>query len=140
MISPYESFFYYLLIAIIIIFFLLSINFSLKNFINSIKKLITLFSKKNDKSYTNKDELINEFIPQEEIKDLIQEDLPFIRAGSKSSNKSKFLFPSIDLLKIPGKNERSENNNNENNNPEFLEKILLDFGVDGKIKLGSSGE
>ena len=24
---------------------------------------------------------------------------------------------------------------NENNDPEFLEKILLDFGVDGKIKV-----
>ena len=47
----------------------------------------------------NENELINEYIPQEEIKNLIQEDLPFIKAENiKSSNK--FKLPEIDLLKI----------------------------------------
>ena len=36
-----------------------------------------MFSKKMKKSYTDKSEIINEYIPQEEIKNLIQEDLPF---------------------------------------------------------------
>ena len=44
-----------------------------------------LFSKK-QKNYTNENEVINEYIPQEEIKNLIQEDLPFIRNSSKNSN------------------------------------------------------
>ena len=39
-------------------------------------------------SRTNKNELINEYIPQEEIKNLIQEDLPFIKAENKSINKT----------------------------------------------------
>ena len=120
-------------------FFILSINFNLKNFILSVKKILNYLFNKNSKSYTNKDELINEFIPQDEIKDIIQEDLPFIKAENNRSTKTKFSLPSIDLLKTPTKKERESLNKNENNNPEFLEKILLDFGVNGKIKKVSHG-
>ena len=139
-IKSYENFFYYFLIFLTIFLFFLSINFNLKNFWNGIKKLANIILRNKNKSYTDQSELINEFIPQEEIKDLIQEDLPFIKAeNNKSSNKTKFSLPSIDLLKIPTKKERENNNRNENNNPEFLEKILLDFGVDGQIKKVSQG-
>ena len=139
-IKSYENFFYYFLILLTIFFFFLSINFNLKNFWNGIKKLVNIILRNKNKNYTDQSELINEFIPQEEIKDLIQEDLPFIKAeNNKSSNKTKFSLPSIDLLKIPTKKERENNNRNENNNPEFLEKILLDFGVDGQIKKVSQG-
>ena len=138
--NSYENFFYYFLILLVITFFLLSINLSLKSFIDGIKKLINISFRRDSKNYTNKNELIDEFIPQEEIKDLIQEDLPFIKTdNNKSTNKTKFLLPAIDLLKIPSKKEREDNNKNENNNPEFLEKILLDFGVNGKIKKVSHG-
>ena len=133
-------FFYYLLILITLIFFLLSINFNSKNFYMNLKKLILFFFKKDTKNYTNKNEIINEFIPQDKIKDLIQEDLPFIKAeNNRLSNNTKFSLPSIDLLKIPTKKEREQSEKNENSDPEFLEKILLDFGVDGKIKKVSNG-
>ena len=139
-IKSYENFFYYFLILLTIFLFFLSINFNLKNFWHGIKKLANIILRNKNKNYTDQSELINEFIPQEEIKDLIQEDLPFIKAeNNKSSNKTKFSLPSIDLLKIPTKKERENNNRNENNNPEFLEKILLDFGVDGQIKKVSQG-
>ena len=60
--------------------------------------------KKEEKSYTDKSEIINEYIPQEEIKNLIQEDLPFIKSESnQSNNKNKFKLPDIELLKIPSK-------------------------------------
>ena len=137
LISPYENFVYYLLIIIISILFLLSVNFNLNEFLKIIKRLI---SKKHEKNYTNKDELINEYIPQEEIKNLIQEDLPFIKAeNSSSQSKRKFSLPTINLLKIPSKKEREKLNQNVNFDPEFLEKILLDFGVNGKIKKVSHG-
>ena len=140
LINSYNNFFYYFFILITIFFFLISINFNPKKFFQGIKKLIQFILKKNIKNYTNKNEVIDEFIPQEEIKDLIQEDLPFIKTENiKSSNKTKFLLPSIDLLKVPSKKERENLNKNENNNPEFLEKILLDFGVNGKIKKVSHG-
>ena len=137
LISPYENFVYYLLIIIISILFLLSVNFNLNGFLKIIKRLIV---KKHEKNYTNKDELINEYIPQEEIKNLIQEDLPFIKAeNSSSQSKRKFSLPTINLLKIPSKKEREKLSQNINFDPEFLEKILLDFGVNGKIKKVSHG-
>ena len=139
-VNSYNNFFYYFFLLITIFFFLISINFNPKKFFQSIKKLIQFILKKNSKNYTNQNEIIDEFIPQEKIKDLIQEDLPFIKAENiKSSNKTKFLLPSIDLLKIPSKKERENSNKNENDNREFLEKILLDFGVNGKIKKISHG-
>ncbi len=139
LITSNESILYYCLILSVIIFFLISINFSIKNFISLILKSFSFFSKNDNKNYTNKDEVINEYIPQEEIKNLIQEDLPFIKAENQSVNKNKFLIPSIDLLKIPTKKERGNIDKNENNDPEFLEKILLDFGVKGNIKKVSYG-
>jgi len=139
-IESYENFSYYFLILITIFFFFQSINFNLKNFYNGIKKLVNIIFRNKNKNYTDQSEIINEFIPQEEIKDLIQEDLPFIKAeNNKPSNKTKFSLPSIDLLKIPTKKERENNNRNENNNPEFLEKILLDFGINGQIKKVNQG-
>ena len=136
-----ESISHYFLIVTILILFLISINFNLKNFIKSIKKLFLFFFNRNQKNYTNKNEIIEEYIPQEQIKNLIQEDLPFIKAESKDllQKKTKFKLPSIDLLSSPSKSERNKSNKNENNNQEFLEKILLDFGVNGKIKKVSHG-
>ena len=136
-----ENISYYFLIVLILIFFLISINFNLKSFIQNTKKIFLFFFKKKQKNYTNKNEIIDEYIPQEEIKNLIQEDLPFIKAETKDllQKKTKFKLPSIDLLSSPSKNERNKSNKNENNDPEFLEKILLDFGVNGNIKKVSHG-
>ena len=134
-----ESASYYVLILIIFTFFLISINFNAKRFLKQIKNLIHIFLLK-EKNYTNKNEIINEYIPQEEIKNLIQEDLPFIKTENNlSQNKTKPKLPSVELLKKPDKDERSKSNKNENNDPDFLEKILLDFGVKGNIKKVSHG-
>ena len=140
LIISYEDIFYYFFIITISILFLISINFNIKNFSELTKKFILPFLKKKNKNYTNKNEIINEYIPQDEIKNLIQEDLPFIKAEAiQKSNKDKFILPSIDLLKIPNKKERESSNKNINNEPEFLERILLDFGVNGNIKKVSQG-
>ena len=134
-----ENIFYYILILLILFLFLISVNFSPRNFYLSIKKIWNFFIKKESKNYTDKSEIINEYIPQDEIKNLIQEDLPFIKAENKTNNTIKFRLPSLDLLKVPTKKERENLNKNENNNSEFLEKILLDFGVSGNIKKVSHG-
>jgi S-DNA-T family DNA segregation ATPase FtsK/SpoIIIE len=134
-----ESIFFYLLILITIIFFLISINFNYKNFIEFIKKAYNLITKKNTKNYTDKSEIISEYIPQDEIKNLIQEDLPFIKSENKSETKIKFKLPALDLLKIPTKKEREIFEKNETHDPDFLEKILMDFGVSGNIKKVSHG-
>ena len=130
---------FYILILIILILFLISINFKPKIFFKFIKKTLNFFNKKNNQNYTNKSEIINEYIPQDEIKNLIQEDLPFIKDENKSEIKIKFKLPSLDLLKIPTKKERENFEKNETHDPEFLEKILMDFGVSGNIKKVSHG-
>ena len=134
-----ESISFYILILVILFFFLLSTNFNIKSFILIVKKIHGLFKKEN-KNYTNENEVIKEYIPQDEIKNLIQEDLPFIKAENVFSKaKSIFKLPSVELLKIPQKNERSKSSKNDNIDPAFLEKILLDFGVNGNIKKVSHG-
>ena len=130
---------YYFLIILILFLFLKSINFNPVKFYELTLKFLNLFKKKEEKNYTDKSEIISEYIPQDEIKNLIQEDLPFIKAENKKDSKIKFKLPSIDLLKTPSKKEREGSEKNENNDPEFLEKILLDFGVNGKIKKVSHG-
>jgi DNA segregation ATPase FtsK/SpoIIIE, S-DNA-T family len=131
---------YYVLLLLILFLFLTSIQFKINYFLNFTKKILKdLFSKK-AKNYTNENEIINEFIPQEKIKSLIQEDLPFIKSENKSTNnKVKFKLPSIDLLKIPTKKDKEQLKDNDYISSEFLEKILLDFGVNGSIKKVSHG-
>ncbi|MDA9629822.1 DNA translocase FtsK [Candidatus Pelagibacter sp.] len=134
-----ESVIYYILIILVIFLFLISINFNIKKFNKFIQNLIKLFSKKGKNIYTDKSEIISEYIAQDEIKNLIQEDLPFIKNENKLDNKIKFKLPILELLKIPKKKEKDINNKNEAHDPVFLEKILMDFGVSGNIKKVSHG-
>ena len=130
---------YYILIFLIIFLFLNSINFSIKKFGIYTKKIFYLLFKSKNKNYTDKSEIINEYIPQDEIKNLIQEDLPFIKNENKFEKKIRFSLPNLNLLKIPDKKERENLNKSEAHDPEFLEKILMDFGVSGNIKKVSHG-
>ena len=52
------------------------------------------------------------------------------------NKKSIFEIPSIRLLE---KKQPSKNLNSKNPSTEFIEKILLDFGINGKIKKVSNG-
>ena len=134
-----ELAFYYILIFIILSLFLISINFNLFKFYLLIKNFLNLFTKKTHQNYTDKSEIISEYIPQDEIKNLIQEDLPFIKTENKTVNNIKFKLPALDLLQIAKKKERDKSKINETHDPDFLEKILLDFGVSGNIKKVSHG-
>jgi S-DNA-T family DNA segregation ATPase FtsK/SpoIIIE len=131
---------YYLLILLILNLFLISIQFKITYFYRLNKKIFKFLFRKKIKNYTNENEVINEFIPEDEIKSLIQEDLPFIKNENKEINKKiRFKLPSVDLLKIPSKKEREKLDNEDNTDGKFLEKILLDFGVCGTIKKISHG-
>ena len=131
---------YYFLLLVVLSFFLVSIQFKIIFLYNFLKKLFKFFFSKNKKNYTNKNEVINEFIPQEEIKSLIQDYLPFIRNETKGINKKiKFRLPSIDLLKIPTTKDKEKLKDEDYIDSSFLEKILLDFGVSGNIKKVSHG-
>tara|TARA_B110001450_G_scaffold242458_1_gene252800 strand:- start:1100 stop:3190 length:2091 start_codon:yes stop_codon:yes gene_type:complete len=131
---------YYVLSLIIIILFFTSFNFNIKNFYLNLKKIFTFIFKSNKQNYTDKSEIISEYIPQDQIKNLIQEDLPFIKNETKVNiHKNKFRLPSIDFLNMSLKKNKDKSKNDEYTDPKFLEKILLDFGVKGNIKKISHG-
>ena len=133
---------YYILIIIIILLFLISINFKLKSFLNFVKNISKfLFKKKEINLDTNK-ENIHEYSlskSEDENKNLVQENFTFSKNIAKNSiSEKKFILPSVDLLKSHTKNQKEKTSNN-NIDPNFLEQILLDFGVEGKIKKISNG-
>ena len=126
---------YYILIFLIFLFFLLSSNFKIVHifiFFSIIKKLFS--TKKNN--YVIQENIFKESTIVEKNKEpSIQEDL---FSNSKTIlNDVKIKLPLIDFLKKP---EKISNKNEDNKiDAEGLEKILLDFGVEGKIKKISHG-
>ena len=132
---------YYILIIIILLLFLISINFKLNSFLNFIKTLLKFLYRKKEKNSVNNEIIINQNTePKNKNINLIQEDLPFVKSSTENKiNKKKFILPAIDLLRLPSKKEREISSNNNEINADFLEKILLDFGVEGKIKKVSRG-
>ncbi|MDC0044174.1 DNA translocase FtsK [Candidatus Pelagibacter sp.] len=138
--SPRISF-YFLLILTLILFFL-SINFKITSSISFLKYLTNLtFKRKIDENTFEKEVSSSEnnnFLKSST--DPVQENLPFSQVSFENkSKKIKFILPSIDLLKLSKVNERNKISIENENNSEFLEKILLDFGVEGKIKKISHG-
>ena len=130
---------YYSLILLSLAFFLLSSKFKIKFILNIIKIFIT---KKNKVTYSNDSPVIeqdNIIGTSSDVKNkLIQEDLPFNEKSNLNKDIKKFKLPKIDILNLPKENERQKKDNGKIDNA-FLEKILLDFGVDGKIKKVSHG-
>ena len=129
---------YYLLLLVILIIFLLSINFSIKSSFKIFSIIPNLF-KKNKNFKTNLQEENFHIPEQEEYKPTrVQENFTF-ESKSKNSNKViiKYKLPSLDFLKKPAKKEKNSNENKIED--QTLEKILLDFGVEGKIKKISHG-
>ncbi len=134
-----KSISYYLLIFLVGIFFFLSINFNFKDFLRLMKFIYNFISKKNKQEQFSP-ENISQVVQNNEIEDTrIQEDLPFVTNISEpKENKINFKLPPINYLKSPLKKER-ERKSDYKIDQDFLEKILLDFGVEGKIKKISHG-
>ncbi len=126
---------YYLIIFIIFILFLKSINFKLKILIQIFSLILSLFYSK--RKYSNNIEEKN-ITSEENIKNTrIQENFSFDVKSTTTNKIYKFKMPSLDFLKKPTKKDRR--NNEDIINEKNLEKILLDFGVEGNVKKISHG-
>ncbi len=125
---------YYILIFFIFLFFLLSSNFKLSylsNFLSIIKKYI--LSRK--ESSVDQENVTIERSVSEKNKELpTQEDL---FSNTRILKDVKIKLPLIDFLKKPEKTLNKKESIKID--AEGLEKILLDFGVEGKIKKISHG-
>ena len=123
---------YYAQILLFIIFFLISLNF---RFI-WLSNIVKIF--RNRKNISSIE--VSKFEKEDSIKiDNIQETFSFDqKTRTTSSQRRIFNLPKLELLEeIKSKNKK--NNSRNDINEEFLEKILLDFGVEGKIRKISSG-
>ena len=121
---------YYILIFFILLFFLLSSNFKISHILSFFTLMKKLFLSKKTNSIVQENILKESSIVENAKESPIQEDL---FATKKSIlNDAKIKLPLIDFLKKP---EKILNNKEDVKiNAEGLEKILLDFGVEGKIK------
>jgi len=137
-VNTYQEVAYYFLIILISLVFLKSINFRIFFIFNLLKKIPHIFSKK-PKRENNYDQ-VNFAKPIEPIANetRIQENFSFKKEPLSDIKTIRFKLPTIEFLKKPTKKER-ENSSEIKINENTLEKILLDFGVEGKIKKISNG-
>ncbi len=125
---------YYILVFFIILFFLLSSNFKISHIFNFFSFMRKKFLTKKEIT-VNQDSIFKESEVIENKVTTIQEDL---FSNNKSIPKNfKIKLPLIDFLKKPEKNTSKKEDIKID--AEGLEKILLDFGVEGKIKKISHG-
>tara|TARA_Y100001960_G_scaffold314202_1_gene378119 strand:+ start:4098 stop:6185 length:2088 start_codon:yes stop_codon:yes gene_type:complete len=124
---------YYTLIILTFLLFLISINFKIPKILNYIKFIKNLFLSRRNTSIKENDITTNENVASENLNEdkRVQDSLPFDKKFD--TNIIKFILPDLKLLRSPSKNEKIAKKN-EDINEDFLEKVLMDFGVEGKIK------
>jgi len=139
----------FILLTIIFFIFSLDINFNeMKQIVFSPFKIFYKIGNllKNDKEkIDNNKDISNIQLEQENYKENIfkekQPILPFSNKKKIENANNIFKLPTINFLeKNPDLKSRKNIDDSElNKNAQFLEKILLDFGVEGKIKRISCG-
>ena len=138
------------LLLLTVVFFILSLNFKIKTITNIlflpylvIKKLIDLFKRKEKSDININDANLSADIKgsSDNILKEAQPTLPFTTTKDPKITKNIFKLPPIIFLEKNSdiKNRKNNNNVELNKNSEFLEKILLDFGIQGKINRISCG-
>ena len=131
-----EEISFFFLIFVIFLLFLLSINFKL-NYLIVIKDYIFKFNIKK-KSELNLKESID--INTKDTEQDVQENFTFDNLSRPKDLKKKNLkVPPINFLETVSKENAKKNNFQSNYDQKSLEKILLDFGVEGNITKVSHG-
>ena len=135
--NRYVKFIFFILTFI---FFVLASDINIKKILVFLGKIfINLFKRKiNQQNNTNFiQEEISQVVPNEKP----QQSFSFKKEDIKENLKIKSIFklPSLDLLTV--NTSKINASDIEQNRPtsNFMEKILLDFGIDGKIKKINNG-
>ena len=139
------------LLLLSIIFFSLSLSLKFQDIIKIIilpylivKKVFNIFTKNNQSTSKIEERDLNENLKatsyNTNTKKQDQPNLPFESIKSQT-NKVNFKLPPLNFLEKNSliKKKKIINESQLEKNSEFLEKILLDFGVEGKIKRISYG-
>tara|TARA_Y100001970_G_scaffold275566_1_gene376985 strand:+ start:8741 stop:10828 length:2088 start_codon:yes stop_codon:yes gene_type:complete len=124
---------FYFLVLLTIILFSLSVNFNIFKVFKYFEKIKNLFTRKEKEISIENNEIYREISTKQNSDEnlRVQDSLPFENKNTK--NTQKFFLPDSNFLKSSSKNEKTAKKNEEVNE-EFLEKVLMDFGVEGKIK------
>ncbi len=127
---------FFFLIFVIFLLFLLSINFKF-NYLIVIKDYILKFNIKKKSELKLKESIdINTKITEQDV----QENFAFDNLSrSKDFKKKNLKLPPINFLETVSKENAKKNNFQNNYDQKSLEKILLDFGVEGNITKVSHG-
>ena len=141
----------YSLILLTIIFFILSLDTNLNEIIKififpfKIIKKVSSFIKKDKKIVDNNTDILDPHIDEKNYKENTLKEkqpiLPFSNKKKTEAINNIFKLPTINFLEknLTLKNKKNIDDSELVKNSEFLEKILLDFGVEGKIKRVSYG-
>jgi len=134
----------FIFIVLSLFFFIMASNINFKYFLTFIKKIFRKNNIINNQSEIN-NEQSQDLLDQDSVIEKTQQIFPFEKElNTKESpvrhdNFKNFKLPSLDLLaKNPSKTNLIDH---AKNRPEgsFIEKILLDFGIDGKITKINNG-
>jgi len=128
-----------------IIFFIFASDLDIKNILIKIFRTILSIFRKQKKTEVTVDLSNHELINEEVLVEKPQQSFLFesfkkeIKEKENERPKTKYRLPSIDFLEknISKPNLLDANKNRPNS--AFMEKILLDFGIDGKIKTINNG-
>tara|TARA_B100000767_G_scaffold61340_1_gene57140 strand:- start:1100 stop:3196 length:2097 start_codon:yes stop_codon:yes gene_type:complete len=138
-----NKYFIFIIFFLTIIFFIFSSGLNVKNIMARTLQLILSIFKKREKIDASLN-FSNSIIDKEEI--LIEKpQQSFLFENTKKEVKEttlikiKYKLPSIDFLERTISKPGLLDANKSRPNAEFMEKILLDFGIDGKIKAINNG-
>ena len=133
----------YILLLLTLIFFIFSADLNIKKIFNGIISIITFLFKRKENTLPDINLEENPIEDKSEIIERPQQSFSFsdLTKSEKTATslRSKYKIPAIEYLdKSSTKLSASELNKNRPDG-EFMEKILLDFGIDGKIKAINNG-
>ncbi len=126
------------------LFFILGSGIQLKKIFIVLKWFFSLLKSNKSENLNNKTDTKDQYLNSDPEKNIFddkpQQSFEFEKiVKTQKEPKSIFQFPSIDFLeKNNPKINLSEANKNRPGS-DFMEKILLDFGIDGKIKKINNG-
>ena len=126
-----------------VVFFILSSDINIKQIIIQIfKAFLSLFKKKEDTpAVTNpvNDRAIEEASPISKPQQSFIFDNEIKEVDNTIQTKIKYKLPLIEFLEKSSSKSNILDENKNRPDSEFMEKILLDFGIEGKIKAINNG-
>ena len=123
-------------------FFVFSSDLNVKSIFNRVFKIILFIFKKKEKIETSISFSNSELAEKEVKTEKPQQSFLFEKTKrdfKETEKQNKYKLPSLDLLEKNKSNPNLLDSNKNQPNSEFIEKILLDFGISGKIKAINNG-